>query len=109
MDHHGYVKFYDKIIDSLNTHNYVDSFSPREFLIENKVVTPEKITVLGSGSFGGVNLEKLNATKCNDADIKQRCFTLLFVERITRDKGIFELIEAFSLLELIMICDCSWI
>ncbi|MDR3442161.1 MAG: glycosyltransferase family 4 protein [Legionella sp.] len=102
------VKFCDKIINSLNTHNYVDSFSQREFLIENKVVTPEKITVLGSGSFGGVNLEKFNAKKFSDADRKQTKETLginhdalilLFVGRVTRDKGIFELIEAFSLLE----------
>lgn len=102
------VKFCDKLISSLNTHTYVDSFSQREFLIENKVVDKAKTTVLGSGSLAGVNTLRFNAANFSDLDrkkirerynISETALVLLFVGRITRDKGIFELIEAFSLLE----------
>ena len=102
------VKFCDKLIGFLNTHTYVDSFSQLEFLIETKVVNQEKTTVLGSGSLAGVNLSRFNSDNFSAEDrekirkqykISETTLVLLFVGRITRDKGIFELIEAVSRLE----------
>ncbi|KTC81415.1 glycosyltransferase family 4 protein [Legionella brunensis] len=99
------VKACDKLIGVLNTHCYADSPSQRHFLIQSKVIKPEKISVLGIGSLAGVNIARFNPTNYTEADknkirdsvkVKQNDLVLLFVGRITKDKGIFELIKAFG-------------
>lgn len=99
------LKFCDKLIGLLNTHCYADSPSQRDFLIKNKVIREEKISVLGKGSLAGVNLARFSQANFSELDkktirnsvnIKEDQLVLLFVGRMTRDKGIFELIEAFG-------------
>lgn len=101
------LKGCDKLIGLLNTHCYADSPSQREFLIEHKIVRPEKITVLGSGSLSGVNLKRFNQANFSIADkntikaslaLDDKQLVLLFVGRITKEKGVFELINSFSYL-----------
>ncbi|KTD06809.1 glycosyltransferase family 4 protein [Legionella jamestowniensis] len=99
------VKTCDKLIGMLNTHCYADSPSQCSFLIQNKVINSRKISVLGIGSLAGVNIARFNPNNYTEADrkqirnsvkVNQNDLVLLFVGRITKDKGIFELIKAFG-------------
>ncbi|HDZ58029.1 hypothetical protein LCGC14_0144600 [marine sediment metagenome] len=97
----------DRIIGFLNTCCYTDSRSQREFLIENRIVRRSRIRVLGEGSLAGIDLRRFDPEKYT-ADGKMQFRTslgirpdsvvLLFVGRITRDKGIRELLNAFETL-----------
>lgn len=95
----------DRIIGKLVTHCYADSPSQREFLVSEGLVQPDKISVLGAGSISGVDLERFSARRWggNIAQQTRRelgigaCATVItFVGRVTKDKGIVELVTAFE-------------
>ncbi|MEK4555300.1 glycosyltransferase family 4 protein [Jeotgalicoccus sp. FSL K6-3177] len=75
------------------------SDSLKDKIIELKLVKENKIEVLGSGSSNGLKLEKFDLNMSDiDSDIKQSIkdkFVIGFVGRITKDKGISELLESF--------------
>jgi glycosyltransferase involved in cell wall biosynthesis len=105
----GILKCCDKVIGVLNTHCYADSYSQREFLVDQKIVRPKKLTVIGSGSLAGVDLARFSRSRYslehNDSlkrelNISGEARVILFVGRITQDKGIQELIDAFQVLAL---------
>ena len=51
----------DKVIITLNTQVYADSFSQVEFLLEQKVIKNlEDIKVLGDGSLAGVDVQRFS-------------------------------------------------
>lgn len=96
------LKSIDKLIASLNNHILVDGEAQRKFLISEGVVKDEKSVVLGAGSICGANTEKF--TPSSEERIKQRkelgvgpekvVFT--FMGRLNRDKGVYELLQAFN-------------
>lgn len=94
----------DKLISYLNTHCYADSLSQRQFLIDEGIIQSPKISVIGNGSISGVDLVRFNSQNFSQLDkqsfrnlfhIKEDELVVLFIGRITRDKGIFELIQSF--------------
>ena len=94
----------DSLIGRLNTQCYADSESQRQFLVEQGVISPHRVSVIGAGSVAGVDLERFNATRFSDQDCAQTKVklgipadapVLLFVGRITADKGVRELLAAF--------------
>lgn len=93
----------DRLIGKLNTHCYTDSRSQRDFLVSAGVVTPSKLSVIGSGSLAGVDVERFDAQRFNSCEkqalrealgIPDTSKVVLFVGRVTRDKGIAELLKA---------------
>ena len=95
----------DKLIALLNTRCYADSHSQREFLVNSGVAKPGQIHVLGSGSLAGIDLQRFRSERfCNTDSVKLKAElnipanaqVLLFVGRLTRDKGIVELLTAFE-------------
>lgn len=99
------VKFCDKIIGTMNTRCYADSLSQKEYLIQHKIMTGNKLFVLGKGSLAGVNIKRFSKSRfpaLNTSQIKSSLgikgepLIILFVGRMTRDKGIIELTEAFE-------------
>ena len=105
----GYKYFFskssDKIIGILNTHCYADSNSQKKFLLEEGVLTADKVSVLGLGSLAGVDLKRFNPnlySMLNRSLIKKslgipkNAFVILFLGRVVRDKGIIELVSAFN-------------
>jgi glycosyltransferase involved in cell wall biosynthesis len=89
----------------LNTHCYADSASQRDFLIENGIVRPEKIGVIGVGSIAGVDLGRFTRERFSpeqrrkiraELGISERSKLVLFIGRICAEKGIAELLEAFQ-------------
>ena len=105
----GFKRFFaknsDKIIGILNTHCYADSFSQKNFLIQEGVLSADKVSVIGPGSIAGVDLRRFNPNLFSmqdhslikkSLDIPENAFIILFVGRIVRDKGIIELVNAFK-------------
>lgn len=98
------LKVCDKVIGTLSTHCYADSSTQKHFLVENSIIKKDRISVLGHGSLAGVDLSRFNKTKYSCEFVSELRSTLgiplngkviLFVGRITPEKGIQELMDAF--------------
>jgi glycosyltransferase involved in cell wall biosynthesis len=98
----------DKLIGKLNTRCYTDSPSQRQYLIDQQIVDCERLFVIGAGSLAGVDIHrfdrKLFSSSDNEAIRKSMCIPdaapiILFLGRITADKGVHELLQAFILLK----------
>lgn len=96
------LRFADKIIGTLTTHCLVDSKSQMKFLHANSILHKSKGMVLGEGSISGVDIKrfKFNEDKRvsirRQLDIPSDAFCLVFIARLLKSKGIFELIEALE-------------
>jgi glycosyltransferase involved in cell wall biosynthesis len=95
----------DWLIGRLNTCCYADSPSQREFLINQSIVKEDRLHVIGAGSLSGVDLERFDRDRfsANEQDTLRQSLgippdaeIILFVGRITREKGVRELLGAFS-------------
>ncbi len=99
-----FFKFIDKCIVFFSTQVFCDSKSQQQFLVKEHIVLPNKISVLGYGSISGVDIDRFylnhevrSVTRFQLARKIDSCI-FLYVGRLSRDKGIFELFQAFSLL-----------
>lgn len=95
----------DKLIAKLNTRCYADSHSQMQFLVTQGIISQDKIAVIGVGSLAGVdtqrfNRERFSAEQCDELRkslaIEVGVPLILFLGRISVDKGIRELLEAFA-------------
>lgn len=87
-----FYKAIDRIIVYFSTQVFCDSQSQKIFLVNQGIVKEKLISVIGQGSISGVDIEKfIPQSKGNEED-----FIFLFVGRLTKDKGIFDLIKAFQ-------------
>lgn len=98
------ARWSDILIGKLNTRCYADSASQRQFLVGQGVIPAHKLFVIGAGSLAGVDLTRFDAVRFsaqerlalkNKLKIPHHAPVLLFVGRITVDKGVRELIAAF--------------
>jgi glycosyltransferase involved in cell wall biosynthesis len=99
------LRTFDRLIGKLAITTYADSASQRQFLIDEQIIRSDKIKVLGSGSLSGVNLTRFNLDLWGgkkrldtrkELGIPPEAVVIVFVGRVTRDKGIAELVQAFS-------------
>jgi glycosyltransferase involved in cell wall biosynthesis len=94
----------DWLVARLCTLCYADSHSQREYLIELGVASSRKLAVIGAGSLGGVDFEKMDRARLAPATgalrmhlgIPAGARVIVFVGRVNRDKGIVELVNAFE-------------
>lgn len=99
------LKLLDRVLFVCSSHALVDSPSQRRFLIEQGIVTEQKSSVLGLGSICGVNIARFRpdpaarARLRRELNLPEAAFVFLFAGRINRDKGIRELVHAFSNLD----------
>lgn len=99
----SFFKAIDEFICKLNTVNYVDSLSQKEYLLKNGVGTFEKLIVLHKGSIAGINIDKFDPekNKQKSKELKAQIFpnfqgkVILYLGRINNDKGLKELALAF--------------
>jgi glycosyltransferase involved in cell wall biosynthesis len=95
----------DRLIGILDTKCYADSGSQAHFLIAEGIISPRKMAVIGHGSLAGVDLGRFDPDRWppparqelrRELSVSDSSTLLIFVGRITPDKGISELLEAFS-------------
>jgi glycosyltransferase involved in cell wall biosynthesis len=98
------LKNLDRLIAASSSHLLTDSPSQKDFLIEQKITNPLKISVLAEGSISGVDENRFyfdassrNSTRAQ-FNIKENDVLFLFLGRLNKDKGILDLISAFELI-----------
>jgi len=95
------LKTMDRITATFATNLLAVSASERDFLEANGVARPGRLTVLGSGSIKGVDLDRYRADPRVQAEVRrdlgipENAVLCAFLGRIVRDKGVDELAEAF--------------
>lgn len=100
------LKEIEKITCLLSTEVQTVSFSNLEFGLKEKLFNKRESRVIWNGSTGGVNLDKFNINKkekwqdeiYSKLGINRDTFIFGFIGRITRDKGINELLESYKCL-----------
>lgn len=98
------MKIAEKITCANSTVVESESFSLMEFSLKEKLYSKEKSSVIWNGSACGVNLdnfqisnrEKWRAEFRNKLNIPESAMVFGYAGRITRDKGINELFQAFK-------------
>jgi glycosyltransferase involved in cell wall biosynthesis len=85
-----------------------NSYSLQKFIVDEKMIKKSKTFVIEKGSSNGINLEKYNKSALTEEllhlnkekyKINIKKYNLLFVGRVVRDKGIIELLDAFTIIE----------
>ncbi|SDQ04143.1 Glycosyltransferase involved in cell wall bisynthesis [Chryseobacterium soldanellicola] len=96
----------DKLLCSAATHIYPEGEGVKNDLIKYKI-TSKYLKVIGNGNVNGIDLEYFSSNQISEAQkellkkelhIKNEDFVFVFVGRLVGDKGINELVKAFSLL-----------
>jgi glycosyltransferase involved in cell wall biosynthesis len=116
---HGLYRFIFKYLDWLiakfATFVLADSASQINFLIKEGVCKPSKIAMLGVGSISGVNLNRFRPDNFvrslvrKELVAKESDCIYLFVGRLCRDKGLFDLFAAFSKVRAEEVSAVLWI
>jgi|TARA_B110000259_G_C14034543_1_gene408647 glycosyltransferase involved in cell wall biosynthesis len=97
-------KFIDILIVYFTTTILADSFSQRDFLIDQGILKKNTSIVLEQGSISGVDLERFypdqskGITMRSKLNISQSSLLFIFVGRIKKDKGLIDLMKAFNIL-----------
>lgn len=92
----------DKLTGALSTALLAVSESEKNFLVGEGVVRADEIEVLGDGTICGVDPERFRACSLTRARVRAELgfqaddVICLFVGRITRDKGVEALLEAYT-------------
>lgn len=95
------LRWLDCILAKSATHLLADSGSQKIFLLKEGVATPEKIDVLADGSICGVDLDRFkpnNSARLSirrELEIYDNDIMLIFMGRLSRDKGVLDLATAF--------------
>jgi len=96
------LKGVDRLLHRLTTFSLVDSPSQRDFLIREGVIAAERSAVLADGSISGVDPERFRPDSAARARIRAELGidaaapVLLFLGRLTGDKGLQDLVPAFA-------------
>lgn len=94
----------DRSIARRATHLFADSASQRDFLTAEGIVAAESCEVLGSGSVNGVDPARFKPDAAArtavraELSIAAQAPVALFIGRVTRDKGVLDLANAFATL-----------
>ncbi|WP_439881750.1 glycosyltransferase family 4 protein [Pontibacter sp. MBLB2868] len=98
----------EKLTYACATKVYPNSTVLKEFILESRFCKPDKVKVIGNGSSNGINtsyfsidavdLEAVQQLK-HELGINEKDFLFIFIGRIVKDKGIQELVSAFTALQ----------
>lgn len=96
----------DRLIVMLNTQNYCDSPSQQRLLESEGIAAPGRVRVVGAGSLSGVDTVKFTLPSASEREAARASLGLpvgaraiAFVGRITAEKGVVELLDAFDRLK----------
>jgi len=104
------LEFVEKLTYWSASHVFPNSKGLYDFILQNKFTTKEKLSVIGNGSSNGINVNHFSPDSVPEEEklkIKEELqighddFVFVFVGRLVGDKGINELVDAYSqILEL---------
>jgi glycosyltransferase involved in cell wall biosynthesis len=95
------LKAADRLIVIFSTQVFADSASQCRFLRDEKLVPENGISVLGNGSIAGVDVEKFHPDETVRSELRNELGCLddtcifIFVGRLVRDKGVFDLVSSY--------------
>ena len=96
------LKALDRLIVTLATKVFADSESQWRFLVVAGLVDRDGIGMLGAGSIAGVDLQRFKVDPIARRRLRQQMGSVeeacvfIFVGRLARDKGVFDLVQAFK-------------
>lgn len=102
------LDFVEKLTYRLATKVYPNSKGLETFITQNKLAAPDKVRVLANGSSNGIDTAHFNPEVISETEkeklktalgISENDFVFVFVGRLVSDKGIHELVEAFTALK----------
>jgi len=96
----------ERITYACATALFPNSQGLKKYLMENNLVNPSKVRIIGNGSSNGVDLEYFSTSNFNnltvlrkkvrkDWGLNENDFVFCFIGRLVKDKGLKELVEAF--------------
>lgn len=100
----AFLKAMDRLIVAFSTRVFSDSCSQSKFLEAEGIGRQHGISVLGKGSIAGVAPERFRPDAHarhllrESLGVSESSCVFLYVGRIARDKGVFDLVAAFSML-----------
>jgi glycosyltransferase involved in cell wall biosynthesis len=95
------LKAFDQLIVMLATKVFADSASQCCLLQDEGIVEDDQIEILGYGSIAGVDIKRFSPDTFNRERMRQQMDSdantcvFLFVGRLAKDKGVFDLIQSF--------------
>lgn len=98
------LRYVDKFTYYFAHRVYLNSENLKDFVLEQKIIKPGKLKVLGNGSSNGIDTAffdpdavQQNKQELRDTlGIPQSSFVFIFVGRVVKDKGMHELAKAFK-------------
>ena len=87
------------------TNVYPNSKGLKEFIFNKKLISERKLKILGNGSSNGIDTKHFSPSQVSDLEkrqlrtdlnISKNDFVFVFVGRLVGDKGINELVQAFT-------------
>jgi glycosyltransferase involved in cell wall biosynthesis len=102
------LKTIERITYAAANHVWPNSFSLLNYIKKLKLTSNSKLKIIGRGSSNGINLERFNHNKLDNAlfktveksiDYDPINTYLLTIGRLVKDKGITEIVTAFKALE----------
>lgn len=101
----AFLQSMDRRIAANATHVFADSMSQRFFMNEHKICDISRVTVLGDGSITGVDTKRFIPNYTIRQTVRAGCnicaddIVFLFVGRLSVDKGLIDLMQAFDSLK----------
>ncbi|MDP9960026.1 glycosyltransferase family 4 protein [Chryseobacterium lathyri] len=101
------LNFVEKLTYASATKVYPNSKGLYEYILQNNYTHKSKIKVIGNGSSNGIDTSYFSPDQITEAqktllkkelNIKEGHFVFVFIGRLVGDKGINELVKAFSLI-----------
>lgn len=95
----------EKLTYSCATKVYPNSRGLKEFIIKEKLTSERKLKILGNGSSNGIDTKHFSPSQVSDLEkrqlrtdlnISKNDFVFVFVGRLVGDKGVNELVQAFT-------------
>lgn len=96
------LKSLDWITAHLDNHIFADGEGQRQFLIKEGVVSNHSCKVLAKGSICGIRIDnfspsqKIRLQKRKELGIPDNKIVFIFIGRLNKDKGCYELLSAFD-------------
>lgn len=102
------LNFIEKITYSCATKVYPNSLGLQKIIVDNGFSKPSKLKIIGKGSSNGIDTERFSPSLYPETEkerlrselsISTSSFVYIYLGRIVKDKGINELIAAFTQME----------